>query len=943
MVRAILAGVLVVTVSGCAGLAPSRDGRERRERSGVRPVGLRCEYLAEPLGVEVAAPRLDWKLERTREDARGEAQTAYQLQVACSEKRLLRGRADLWDTGKVLSGESIGLKYGGRALPPGERVYWRVRVWDRDGRASRYSDVAWWEMGLLGQENWFAQWIQQARPLPENEEALYGDQPAPLFRREFVVEKPVRRARAYVSGLGNYEFRLNGARVGDRELDPAWTSYGKRVFYSTYDVTDALAYGSNALAAVVGNGWYNPLPLRMWNRFNLRDALVVGPPRLILQLDVEYEDGDRERVVTDSQWKTAPSEIVRNSVYLGEVIDARLVQPGWDLPGFDDSNWEGAAFASAPLGVLQAQPMPPIRVTEVIWPQSISQPVPGTYIFDMGVNFAGRVRVRCEGPAGTRIQVRYGELLFPDGTLNPMTAVCGQIKNRETPEGSEAPSTAWAREIYTLRGEGVEWFAPRFNFHGFRYVEVTGYVGEPALEALVGERLHTDLAVSGQFECSNELLNRIHRTCLNTFRSNLLGVQSDCPGREKFGYGGDIVATSDALIYAFDMAAFYRKTVWDFADAARANGGFTETAPFLGIADASVGGEAGPVGWGTVHPLLLAELYQYYGERDLIEEQYEAAKRWVELLRSVALDHLLDNGLGDHETLAPKELPVSGTAFYYLNVSLLARFAEILGKDCDAQKYHALANEIRAAFNAKFFDAATGKYGIGTQANQAFSLHLGLAPEANRHAALEALVHDVDEHGGHVTTGIFGTKYMLDALSRLGRADVAARVVMAPGFPGWAHMLENGATTLWEHWEFSDNTFSHNHPMFGSVNEWLFSAVLGIRPADDAIGFDTAIVAPRVVEDVQWARGTYESIRGAISVEWKKEEGAFSVAVVVPPGMVAVVHVPVPRKAEVLEGSGPAELAAGVALAERSETEAVYRVESGAYAFRATWAEDGRR
>lgn len=943
MLRAFIAGVLLVSLGGCAGLSRSADGRERRERSGLRPAGLRCEYLVNPLGVDVAAPRLDWRPERTRDDARGEMQTAYQVQAASSEKRLLRGRADLWDTGKVLSGESIGLKYGGRALRPGQRVYWRVRVWDKDGRASRYCEPAWWEAGLLAQENWAAQWIQSPCPLPQTEDEFYADQPAPLFRREFAISKPVTRARAYVSGLGNYELRLNGARVGDHELDPAWTSYGKRVFYSAYDVTDVLAQGANTLAAVVGNGWYNPLPLRMWNRFNLRDALAVGPPRFILQLEIEYEGGSIERVVSDTQWKTSPSDILRNSVYLGEVIDARLGQPGWDQPGFDDSTWQLAVAADQPLGTLQAQPVPPIRVTEMITPQGVSQPVPGTYIFDMGVNFAGRVRLRCEGAAGTRIQVRYGELLYPDGTLNPMTAVCGQIKNREVPEGSEAPSTAWAREIYTLRGEGIEEFAPRFNFHGFRYVEVTGYPGEPARDSLIGERLHTDLDISGTFASSNELLNRIHTMCMNTFRSNLLGVQSDCPGREKFGYGGDTVATSDALIYAFDMAPFYRKTVWDFADAVRPNGGFTETAPFLGIADASVGGEAGPVGWGTVHPLLLAELYQYYGERDLMVEQYKAAKRWVELIRSVAVDHILDNGLGDHETLAPKDIPVSGTAFYYLNVSLLARFAEILRKDSDAQTYRALANEIRAAFNAKFFDPATGKYGIGTQANQAFALGLGLAPEANRDATLSALVRDVDEHDGHLTTGIFGAKYMLDALSRLGHTDTAFRVVTADGFPGWKHMLDNGATTLWEHWEFSDNTFSHNHPMFGSVNEWLFSTVLGIRPADDAVGFDKAIIAPRIAGDLEWARGTYESIRGPISVDWKIEGESFSLAVDIPPGVVATVHVPADKKTEIVESGRPAELAAGVTLVERGEREAVYRVESGRYTFRATAAEGARK
>ena len=898
------------------------------------PGNLRCEYQRNPLGLDVGAPRLDWRLVR-RQDSRGDAQSAYQVQVATSEARLRRGRPDLWDTGMTPSSQNIGIKYAGVALRPGQRAYWRVRVWDQEGRVSPYSAPAWWEAGLLEQGNWAAKWIRSPEPLPSDEEDFFRDQPAPLFRREFHVKKPVHSARAYVSGLGNYELRVNGRRVGDHELDPAWTSFGQRVFYSTYDVTDLLLEGPNAVGAIVGNGWYNPLPLRMWNRFNPRDALTVGAPRLVVQLEIRYEDGSRERVVTDESWKTAASAVLRNSVYLGEVVDARLEQPSWDEAGFDAAGWVAAIPATEAVGQLCAQPLPPIRVTERIAAGTLSQPIPGTYIFDMGVNFAGRVRLRCQGPAGTRIQLRYGELLYPDGTLNPMTAVCGQLKNRTVPEGSEAPPTAWAREIYTLKGAGEEEFAPRFNFHGFRYVEVTGHPGESSLELLTGERLHSDVEAAGEFACSNALLNRIHEVCLNTFKSNLVGVQSDCPGREKFGYGGDIVATSDALIYAFDMAAFYRKTVCDFADAVRPNGGFTETAPFLGIADASVAGSAGPIGWGTVHPLLLAELYQYYGERALLANQYDAAKRWVGLLRENAKNGLYEGGLGDHETLAPKDLRVSGTGFYFLNVSLLARFAEVLGKRDDAQMFRALAEEIRGAFNGNLYDTATGRYGLGTQACQAFALYLGLVPESQRDAALEVLVQDIKEHNGHLTTGIFGTKYLLEVLSRMGRPDLAFGVVTAPGFPGWAHMLERGATTLWEHWEFSDNTFSHNHPMFGSVNEWLFSTVLGIRPADDALGFDKAIIAPQVMGDLEWARGAYDSIRGPIKVDWKIGQGGFMMAIETPPGMTAEVHVPASKDMEILEGQNAAELATGVTLVMRDERKAVYRVESGAYCFRA--------
>ena len=482
--------------------------------AGLRVEGLQCEYRVNPLGLDVPKPRLSWLLDSSE---RGQRQTAYQVLVATSLDLLSKGKADLWDSGKVSPGESVHVVYGGQPLRASQRAYWKVRAWDREDRPSAYSATAWWEMGLLAPSDWRATWITRRRKEPLSEQKMFEDDPAPLFRKEFQIGKKISRARVYVSGLGYYELRLNGQHVGDHVLDPGWTTYSKRVLYSTYDVTDQLKRGPNVLGVMLGNGWFNPLPLRLWGAINPRDSLTVGEPRAIVQLVAEFTDGTSQMIATDESWKVGNGPILRNSVYLGEIYDARKEQPGWDQPGFDDLSWQQAAGASEPLGPLRAQDAPPIRVTRVLKPVKLTEPKPGVHIFDLGQNFAGWVRLRVQGSEGTRVKLRYGELIYPDGTLNGMTSVCGQIKQGGPGyryAGKGAPKTAWQMDEYILKGEGEEIYTPRFIFHGFRFVEVTGYPGKPTLASLEGLRLNSDVAAAGSFVCSNERINRIQQMVL---------------------------------------------------------------------------------------------------------------------------------------------------------------------------------------------------------------------------------------------------------------------------------------------------------------------------------------------------------------------------------------------------------------------------------------------
>jgi alpha-L-rhamnosidase len=897
--------------------------------------GLKCEYRVNPLGLDTPQPRLSWLLESPE---RGQRQTAYQVLAATTAELLAKSDGDLWDSGKVFSSESVQVVYGGKALQPGQRVFWKVRAWDREDKASGYSPAAWWEMGLLAPADWRAAWITRKRAVPLSEQQLFEDDPAPLFRKEFLLAKKISRARVYVSGLGYYELRLNGRRVGDQVLDPGWTSYSKRVLYSTYDVTDQLQRGKNALGVMLGNGWFNPLPLRLWGHINPRANLTIGEPRLIVQLVAEFADGTSQTIVTDESWKVSNGPILRNSVYLGEVYDARKEQRGWDRPGFDDSDWQQAVSATEALGPLRAQSAPPIRITRVLKPVKLTEPKPGVWVFDLGQNFAGWARLRVQGPAGTRVSLRSGELLYPDGTLNGMTAVCGQIKQGGTNyhyAGTGAPQTAWQMDQYILKGEGEEVFVPHFTFHGFRYVEVTGFPGKPTLGSLEGLRLNSDVAPAGSFTCSNERFNRIQQMVLWTELSNLFSVESDCPHREKFGYGGDIVAAGEMAMFNFDMACFYGKAVSDLADAVRPNGGFTETAPFVGISDESLGEGSGPVGWGTAQPFLLCRLYQYYGDKRLLAENYELTKRWIALLQARAQDGILDNGISDHESLVPKPRALTGTAFYYSNVKMFSNIARVLGKEADAAQAEALAATIKAAFNRKFLQPGAGRYDTATQACQAFAFYLGLVPPEEKDRAREVLVRDImDANQGHLSTGIFGTKFMLQALADLGRSDVAFEIVNQRTFPGWGHMLENGATTLWEHWAFSDNTYSHNHPMFGSVSEWFYKVLGGINPAPEAAGFDKIIIRPQPVGDLKWVKASYDSAHGKVVSEWSREAGKFNLRVRVPVGAEAKVFLPAKEGTPVTESGKPIERAPGVQLVKREHDRVIVAVGSGEYELR---------
>ena len=920
--------MILVWGGGCL-VAEKAEHKDIAAGGNVTAKELRCEYRTSPLGIDIPNPHLSWVLDS---DQRCQKQTAYQILVSSSEETLKQNKADLWDSAKVESDQSIHAVYAGKKLTSQMQCFWKVRVWDKDSKVSAWSEPAMWKMSPLKNETWNASWICDGRPAPDRDEDFYKEIPNPLLRKQFSITKLVKHAFLNISGLGYYEAFLNGKRIGDYVLDPGWTSYKKRVLYSTYDVTGLLQQGQNAIGVMLGNGWYNPLPLRLFGRWNLRQILNIGQPKLIAQLNIEYADGSRQSVVTDKSWKAGQGPILKNNVYLGELYDARCEQPGWDKRGFDDSSWKPAVIAPAPPGELRAQMQPPIRITKVIKAVNLTEPRPGTYIFDLGQNFAGWIRLHVNGPAGTMVKLRYGELLNKDGSLNGLTTVACQIKEKSSNGGPGAPKTAWQEDAYILKGGGDETYSQHFIFHGFRYVEVIGYPGKPTLDSLEGLRLNADLPSAGTFECSNEMFNRIQQMVQWTFLSNVFSIESDCPGREKFGYGGDMVTAGEAYIYNYDMSNFYAKAVRDFADDVRSNGGMPECAPYNAIDSDGFGGGTGPIGWQLAYPFLQMQLYRYYGDRRTIEEQYKTSLRQLEFLRSKAKDNTIARCISDHAGIDPKPVTLTATAFYYHHAQLFAEFAKILGHNTDARRAEALANNIKEAFIKKFLKPGTGQFDTHTQACQAFALYYDLIPPQERKAALDVLAGEIlDRHSGHLSTGIFGTKMMLDVLRLYDRPDLAYAIVNQKTAPGWGFMLENDATTLWEQW--NGGGASYNHPMFGSVSEWFFKSLAGITPDPNAMGFDKIIIRPQITGDLVWVKANYNSVRGKITVNWKLDGRALTLGVVIPSGTAALVYVPTKDARSIVEGGQSVTQAEGVKFLRMEAGAAVFQVASGKYGF----------
>ena len=871
---------------------------------------LRCEHLVDPLAVGARRPRLSWKLSRGR-------QSAYQI-AAASDGR------PLWDSGRVASDRSILVPYGGPRLRSRQRVEWRVRSWDENGEAGPWSPPARWEMGLLSPKDWRGAWIGSP---------LVGDRrsgsPCPYLRRAFELPEAPAKARLYITALGLYEASLNGARVADDAFAPGWPDYRTRAIYRAYDVTALLGAGRNALGVILGDGWY-------CGHVGWAPRQIYGDrPRLLAQLVAELPGGRIVTVATGAAWKTAAGPILESDIIMGERYDARRELEGWDRPDYDDAHWSPAVVFPDP-GIALASPQAqPVRPVERLRPVAPPRRIDGQWIYDLGQNMAGRLRLIVEGAAGSTVRLRHAEVLEAGGRLYTANL-----------------RAARATDEYTLRGGGPETYEPRFTFHGFRYVGVEGLPDGAPPPEVEGVVLHSDLPRIGSFECSEPLINRLQRNIQWSQRGNFLDIPTDCPQRdERHGWLGDAHLSAEEAVFNFDMSGFYAKFLEDIRLSQKEDGSLADVAPpylaRLYPADPA---------WGSAYAALAWLHFEHYDDPKVLARHYPNLRKYVEFLGKNAGGNII-KGLGKYGdwcppgSIVPKKTPVelTSTWCYYHDLLIVSKIARALGRGDDAKEYARLAGSVRDAFNAVFLGedqyAAIRVSRIDNYPNQTSNilpLYLDMAPPDRKPKVLESLLRSVvRQQDGHVDTGILGTRYLLDVLTGNGHAETAYRVATQRSYPGWAYMIEEGATTLWELLEklTGQSLNSQNHIMFGSVDAWFYRTLAGLAPLEP--GWKRFEVRPRVLGDLVSAEAGLKTVRGPLRAAWKKSEAEFALEVLVPVGAEARVFVPPVFPEGLLLESGrvlwrglrkPDEVP-GVTPAGREEGSWVFDVAGGAYRF----------
>lgn len=825
---------------------------------------IRCEYLKNPLGIDVATPRFTWEISAGHNGK----QTACRLKVATSPQLLKRGKADVWKSRRVNT-DIPRMVYQGPALQAHTRYYWQVEVWSNSRKLT--SEIASFETAKLSITDWHdAKWISDTFDKEFRK--------APLLRKSISLEeKNIKNARLYVSGVGYYEFFINGAHVSDRKLEPGYTHFDKRVLYSTYDVTSMLQHGENVLAAELGNGWLNIQSLSVWEFEKARWRMR---PRMIAELRITYNDGTVQTIPTDRTWKTNSGACSFNNLYSGEVYDARLVHKGWTIPGFDDKKWMPAIEVEAPAKILTSQQMPPIRVVREVKPVSMRKIDDYTYIYDMGENMTGVCRLQVQGPTGTCVTLTHGELIHDDGTLNQGNIEIYFKREKNGLPQHVDPFERIQTDTYFLSGNGMETYEPRFTYHGFRYVEVAST--RPLTltqESLTGLCMHTDVEPVGNFACSNEILNKLVEASCNSYLGNLFSIPTDCPQREKNGWTADGYVGMDYGLLFYDGITVYEKWMNDFIDNQRERGDLSGIIPSSGWGYADW---IGPV-WDAALFIIPNNLYKYYGDTRAIEKMWDTCVRYLQYLETREKDGKLTYGIGDWVFYKAKtDTHFTSTAFYWLDNVLMAKFADLTGHD--GTKYRAKADNLKELINNEWFDAEKKMYANGTQAAQSVGLALGLVPEEHAQAVADNLVRMIRDNGHQLDFGMLGSKFVPAMLVKYGYADDAYKMIIRPEAPSWANWIHRGLTTLPETWvldkDFKDASL--NHAFLGDISAWMMNSLAGINPNPKKPGFAGIIIRPQFINGISWAKGEYRSVRGLIRSEWKREGNQIELNIIIP-------------------------------------------------------------
>ena len=892
----------------------------------LMPVNLRCDYAVNPLGVDSESPRLFWELKSSE---RGQQQTACQILVASSVENLAHDNGDLWDSGKVDSDETIQILYAGATPKSSQQIFWKVRAWDADGKVSAWSKTATWTMGLLSTNDWQAKWIGAADT----------NIPSILLRREFVVKPGLRRALINICGLGQYELTLNGKKVGDDFLSPGWSKYDKTCLYDTRDITAELKAGKNAAGIELGNGMYNFLKPRFVPSGGR--PYSFGPQKAIAQIRLEYADGSIETIGTDENWRVARGPIVSSSIYSGEDFDARLVQNGWNKINFDNSKWSPAEIVNGPGGELRGLSCaaPPIREFEIHKPVSSRTLTNGDVIFDLGQNASHIPKISVTGPVGSRVRIILSELVSSNGSADQISM------------GVRRGSAIWCE--FTKATDGVETWSPKFFYVGCRYFEVKSFPAKgetklPAVKSIEGIVVQSSSEPDGDFECSNPLFNSIHKLVRWAQRANMVSVMTDCPTREKRGWLEQDHLNGPALRYEFDLAQLFTKTLNDIADSQLASGLVPTVAPEYtifrdkGQTDEQRGIFGDSPEWGSAFILVPWQQYEFDGDLNLFRLHYDAMTKYLAYFGSRATNYIVNYGLGDWYDLGPKHpgvaqltpIALTATAFYFQDAEIMSRAAALLGKTDDAKQFSGLAENIRAAFNGKFYNETNHFYATDSQTANSIPLVMGICEPTNRADVLDAIVADIRKRGNAFTAGDVGYRYLLRALADGGRSDVIFDINNQSDKPGYGLQLKKNATSLTEAWDAGRDS-SQNHFMLGQIQEWFYHDLAGIQNDPGSAGFKKIVIKPQPVGDVTWVKASYNSIRGKIVSDWKRDGGKFTLKVSIPANTTATVYFPAKSVDEVLENGKPVAQSRNVNFLREENRRAIFEIASGSYEFKA--------
>lgn len=844
-------------------------------------LGLVCEYRTNPIGIDIEKPRLSWKIDSDQNDVK---QTAYEIWVAGTPDKLKNSKELIWSSGKIESNQSVNIDYQGKALNSGQRLYWKVRIWDNKGKASTWSEVAYWEMGILHKKEWKASWITK------NEEVSEKSLPAQYYRREFNCNKEIASARAYVTSLGLYQLYINGNRVGDQLFTPGFTSYKKRIQYQTYDIT-GLLLNKNAVGAIVGDGWY-----RGYLGWEGGKAYYGDKLALFVQIQINYTDGSKELILSDENWKTSYGAILESDIYNGEKYDARLEWENWTKVGFSNENWDKAEIFSHPKDILVASNSLPVKAIEEIVPIQLINTPKGELVLDLGQNIVGRVRMKVSGKKGDVVKLQFAEVLDKEGNFYTTNL-----------------RTADATDIYTLKGGEEEVYEPYFTFHGFRFIKLEGYPGELTKEKITGIVIHSEMDPTGDFTCSDTLINKLQKNIQWGQRCNFLDIPTDCPQRdERVGWTGDAQVFSMTAAYNFNVAPFFTKWLNDLSLDQQPNGEVPNIIP-----DMWNNKLGGTTGWGDAAVIVPWTVYRKYNDKRILEQQYPSMKAWVEYMRKNSGDDNLWNQRKHHwgdwlsyNTNKPgypgayTETDLIATAYYCYSTTLLSKIAGILEKHGEAAEYKALAEKIKEAF-AQEYITPNGRLVSHTQTAYALALWFNLVPEELEQNAAKYFAADVKKFK-HLTTGFLGTPLLCKTLSKINRDDLAFMLLNRKDYPSWLYPVTQGATTIWERWDTQkpdgtiiDGMNSFNHYAYGAIGEWLYSHVAGLALDKKIPGYKHIQFNPNPGGGIENAKASYESMYGLTVSEWHYKNGEFIYNVIIPPNTTGTVTLPKAKGKEI--------------------------------------------